>query len=70
MAFSGFLYIVQNMTTPMGIGYVVWTGIGIARTFLVGVVRFFNEAESLINYLGIALKFANSMTWFTIDLYY
>ena len=41
----------------MGIAYAVWTGIGIAGTFLVGVV-WFNEPNSLINYPGIALIFA------------
>lgn len=57
MAVSGaFLYMAQK-TIPMGIAYAVWTGIGIAGTFLVGVM-WFNEPNSLINYLGIALIFA------------
>lgn len=41
----------------MGIAYAVWTGIGIAGTFLVGIL-WFNEPTSFISYCGIALIFA------------
>lgn len=67
MALSGaFLYTAQK-SIPMGVAYAVWTGIGIAGTFFIGVI-WFNESNSLINYCGIALifsgvillKFANS----------
>ena len=39
---------------PVGTGYAVWTGIGAAGTFLVGIV-FFGDAGSLGRYLGVLL---------------
>ena len=46
-----FLYIAQK-SIPIGTAYAVWTGIGATCTFLIGVI-FFNDALSLIRFLGV-----------------
>ena len=48
-----FLYLAQK-SIPMGTAYAVWTGIGAAGAFLVGVV-FFNDAANLGRWLGAFL---------------
>lgn len=48
-----FLWLAQR-DIPIGTAYAVWTGIGAAGTFLVGVF-FFNEPASLIRYFGVIL---------------
>lgn len=53
MAFSGlFLWLAQKQI-PMGTAYAVWTGIGGAVTFIVGVA-FFGDAVSLMRIAGVA----------------
>jgi len=47
------LWLAQR-TIPIGTAYAVWTGIGAAGTFLVGVV-FYNDPTSITRYLGVAL---------------
>ena len=39
---------------PVGTAYAVWTGIGAAGTFLVGVL-YYGDPASLARYLGVAL---------------
>jgi len=39
---------------PMGTAYAVWTGIGAAGTFLVGV-WFYGDPTSLMRYMGVLL---------------
>ena len=39
---------------PMGTAHAVWTGIGAAGTFLVGVFVY-GDASSLVRYLGVFL---------------
>jgi quaternary ammonium compound-resistance protein SugE len=57
MALSGvFLYLAQR-EIAIGTAYAVWTGIGAAGTFLVGI-WFFGDAASLIRYLGVLLIIA------------
>lgn len=52
MTLSGvFLYIAQK-DIPIGTAYAVWTGIGAACTFLIGVI-FFNDAMNLMRFLGV-----------------
>ncbi len=52
MTLSGvFLYIAQKVI-PIGTAYAIWTGIGATCTFLIGVI-FFNDALSLIRFLGV-----------------
>lgn len=61
MAASGlFLWLAQRHI-PMGTAYAVWTGIGAAGTFLVGVL-FFGDPSSLMRYLGVVLIVAGVAT--------
>lgn len=54
MAVSGFFLYMAQKTIPMGTAYAVWTGIGAAGTFLVGVV-FLNEPALLWRFAGVAM---------------
>ena len=54
MAGSGFLLWLAQRTIPLGTAYAVWTGIGAAGTFLVGVV-IFRDPASVLHYFGIVL---------------
>lgn len=57
MALSGlFLWIAQK-DIPMGTAYAVWTGIGAAGTFLVGVM-YFQDSASLLRILSVFLIIA------------
>jgi quaternary ammonium compound-resistance protein SugE len=42
---------------PFGTAYAVWTGIGIAGTFIIGIV-FFNESRDLLRILCVLLIFS------------
>jgi len=57
MALSGCLLWLAQRQIPMGTSYAIWTGIGAAGTFLVGVI-FYGDAASIGRYLGIALILA------------
>ncbi|MBS1213633.1 MAG: sugE [Proteobacteria bacterium] len=57
MGLSGFFLWLAQREIPMGTAYAVWTGIGAAGTFLVGV-WFFGDAGSLGRYLGAGLIIA------------
>jgi quaternary ammonium compound-resistance protein SugE len=54
MAASGALLWLAQKDIAIGTAYAVWTGIGAAGTFLVGV-WFFGDAASLARYAGVAL---------------
>ncbi|MBL0944549.1 MAG: multidrug efflux SMR transporter [Hydrogenophaga sp.] len=54
MAMSGFFLWLAQRHIPIGTAYAVWTGIGAAGTFLVGVV-FFGDPTSFLRYLGVLL---------------
>lgn len=54
MAISGTLLWAAQKHIPLGTAYAVWTGIGAAGTFLVGVL-FFEDSASLWRFLGVAL---------------
>lgn len=54
MAVSGWLLWLAQRHIPLGTAYAVWTGIGAAGTFMVGVL-FFGDAASMGRYLGILL---------------
>jgi len=61
MAASGlFLWLAQRHI-PMGTAYAVWTGIGAAGTFLVGVL-FFGDPGTVMRYLGVLLIVAGVAT--------
>ncbi len=47
MALSGALLLLAQREIPMGTAYAVWTGIGAAGTFVVGIVAFGDAATSL-----------------------
>lgn len=57
MALSGLLLWLAQRGIPIGTAYAVWTGIGAAGTFAVGIL-FFGDAASLSRYLGVALILA------------
>ena len=54
MAASGALLFYAQRTIPMGTAYAVWTGIGAAGTFIVGV-WLFGDAASLLRILSVML---------------
>lgn len=51
---SGFFLFLAQKNIPMGTAYAVWTGIGAAGAFLVGVA-FFNDAANFGRWLGAFL---------------
>ena len=54
MALSGWLLFMAQKQIPMGTAYAVWTGIGAAGTFLLGVAVF-GDALNWGRALGVAL---------------
>lgn len=54
MAVSGYLLWLAQKQIPIGTAYAIWTGIGAAGTFFVGVA-FFNDPASVARYVGVAL---------------
>lgn len=54
IASSGFFMWLAQRTIAMGTAYAVWTGIGAAGTFLVGVMVY-GDPSSLGRYLGVLL---------------
>ena len=61
MTVSGYLLWLAQKQIPIGTSYAVWTGIGAAGTFLVGVI-FYGDPTSLGRYLGIVLIVAGVST--------
>ena len=59
-ASGAFLWLAQR-DIPIGTAYAVWTGIGAAGTFFVGV-WFYGDPTSLAKYLGVALIIAGVAT--------
>lgn len=57
MIISGTMLWFAQRTIPIGTAYAVWTGIGAAGTFLVGVLVL-GDPASLVRYLGIILIIA------------
>lgn len=57
MAISGYLLWTAQKTIPIGTAYAVWTGIGAAGTFAIGVA-FFGDASSLMRWFCVALIIA------------
>ena len=54
MGLSGWLLWLAQREIPIGTAYAVWTGIGGAGTFLIGVA-FFGDALTLARMLGVVL---------------
>ncbi|TWH64584.1 quaternary ammonium compound-resistance protein SugE [Azomonas agilis] len=61
MGLSGFLLWLAQRSIPMGTAYAVWTGIGAAGTFLVGIL-YYGDPSSLARYLGVLLIIAGVIT--------
>lgn len=61
MGISGFLLWLAQRTIPIGTAYAIWTGIGAAGTFLVGVL-IYNDPASLLRFAGVALIVAGVIT--------
>lgn len=61
MAASGYFLWLAQRDIPMGTAYAVWTGIGAAGTFLVGVM-FFGDSASMMRYVGVLLIVAGVVT--------
>ena len=54
MAASGFLLWAAQRHIPIGTAYAVWTGIGAAGTFVVGLTVF-GDAASVGRFIGVTL---------------
>ena len=61
MAISGFLLWLAQKEIPIGTSYAIWTGIGAAGTFVVGIL-FYGDPSSIGRYLGVALIVAGVAT--------
>ena len=61
MGVSGALLWLAQRHIPMGTAYAVWTGIGAAGTFLVGVV-WHGDPASLLRCVGVLLIVAGVVT--------
>jgi len=61
MGISGFLLWMAQRTIPIGTAYAIWTGIGAAGTFLVGVL-IYNDPTSVMRFAGVALIVAGVVT--------
>ena len=61
MGISGFLLYLAQREIALGTSYAVWTGIGAAGTFLIGVL-FFGDPNALGRWLGVALIVAGVAT--------
>lgn len=54
MAASGFLLWLAQRDIPLGTAYAVWTGIGAAGTFAVGVM-FYGDVATMGRFIGVGL---------------
>lgn len=61
MAVSGCLLFMAQKEIALGTAYAVWTGIGAAGTFLLGV-WVFGDPSNLVRYLGVGLIIAGVVT--------
>jgi quaternary ammonium compound-resistance protein SugE len=54
MTISGILLWLSLKGISIGTAYAVWTGIGAAGTFIIGVL-FFNDPSILLRWIGVSL---------------
>lgn len=54
MAISGYMLFLAQRTIPIGTSYAIWTGIGAAGTFLVGIFLY-GDPATFWRYFGVAL---------------
>ena len=57
MAASGALLWLAQKTIPIGTAYAVWTGIGAAGTFIVGIL-FYGDSTSALRWVSVGLIIA------------
>lgn len=61
MVASGFILWLAQKDIPMGTSYAVWTGIGAAGTFLVGIL-FYGDAATFGRIAGVLLIISGVIT--------
>lgn len=61
MVASGFMLWLAQRDISMGTSYAVWTGIGAAGTFIVGIL-FYNDAATLGRIAGVLLIISGVIT--------
>ncbi len=61
MTASGYFLWLAQKTISIGTAYAIWTGIGAAGTFMVGIL-FFGDATSLMRYIGVFMIIAGVVT--------
>ena len=61
MVASGFMLWLAQKDIPMGTSYAVWTGIGAAGTFLVGIL-FYGDAATFGRIAGVLLIISGAIT--------
>mgnify|MGYP000947877359 FL=1 len=61
MVASGFMLWLAQKAIPMGTSYAVWTGIGAAGTFLVGIL-FYGDAATFGRIAGVLLIISGVIT--------
>lgn len=61
MTISGALLWLAQRQIPIGTAYAVWTGIGAAGTFLIGVL-YYSDPTSVARYTGVALIVSGVVT--------
>ena len=61
MVASGFMLWLAQKDSPMGTSYAVWTGIGAAGTFLVGIL-FYGDAATFGRIAGVLLIISGVIT--------
>jgi quaternary ammonium compound-resistance protein SugE len=61
MGLSGWLLWLAQREIPIGTAYAVWTGIGGAGTFIIGVM-FFGDVSSLARWVGVAMIIGGVVT--------
>jgi quaternary ammonium compound-resistance protein SugE len=61
LTISGVLLWLAQREIPLGTAYAVWTGIGAAGTFAVGIL-IFGDASTVMRYVGVLLIIAGVIT--------
>jgi quaternary ammonium compound-resistance protein SugE len=54
MALSGFFLWIAQKEIPIGTAYAVWTGIGAAGTFIIGIM-YFKDAATFLRIISVTL---------------
>ena len=54
MGLSGIFLFIAQKTIPIGTAYAIWTGIGAAGTFLIGII-FFKDSSDWLRMISFSL---------------